>query len=356
MSSSWRVRSTEDSDDARSVARALWTMSPKSMMPTTRSRSSRSALSSAKSPWIDLASQPRPGGGDALLVAIEQPVDDGAMPRIGDRRHQRPQPERVLGVPQEAAAGPRVEEATQGDAEAGQRLAVSAQCAIVEVAAGRGCTAGHPLEQPHEVAALGALGGRPVGGRVRLVVKAQRELRPGDRQVGVGTADVQDCRGLQVEHRGVLAQVRDLDHASRAAVVDHERLVALAAQIACLAVDAVQLEGDRGHLGGGEPGRRRLEDAGGAGCRLGHAVDRLPATAGEQRTSHSRGPQDALDGPERPQPRCLRFVQSGLVDAVGDGQPVASARDAQTTAASSSPSAERASGADGDSASSRRLA
>ncbi len=80
-------------------------------------------------------------------------------------------------------------------------------CRVVELRAGLAASAA--LEQPHLVAVERCPG---------------REL-PGDRQVRVDRRHVRDRGLLQVEHRHVLAAVRDLEHT----VLEQKRLIALAA-------------------------------------------------------------------------------------------------------------------------------
>ena len=78
-----------------------------------------------------------------------------------------------------------------------------------------------------------------------------------DRQLGVDALDVLERLCLEVEDGGVLAGVRDLEDP----VADHEGLVALAPEVARLALEAEELGGDRGDLLHGEARRIRLEDA-----------------------------------------------------------------------------------------------
>src|SRR5262249_58464544 len=56
-------------------------------------------------------------------------------------------------------------------------------------------------------------------------------------------------------------EVGDLEDAAGAAVVDQERLVTLAAEVGCGALEAEQRRGDHRHLVGREARRRRLEHA-----------------------------------------------------------------------------------------------
>src|SRR5438270_11865634 len=96
------------------------------------------------------------------------------------------------------------------------------------------------LEQAHEVGPVGPLeGARPQQAR--------------DRKVGIDAYQVCDRRRFQLERRGVLAEVRDLDHALPAAPGDEKRLIALAAEILRLADEAEELSRARRHLRRGHP-------------------------------------------------------------------------------------------------------
>ena len=97
------------------------------------------------------------------------------------------------------------------------------------------------VEQPDEVPAVGAVDRRVVPASECRVWCRHRQRR-------IDAADVQDRLRFEVEHRGVLAEIRDLEHASRAAVVDRERLVAFAAEGRRTTVETEQLHGDRGRL------------------------------------------------------------------------------------------------------------
>ena len=87
-----------------------------------------------------------------------------------------------------------------------------------------------------------------------------RGERPGHRQVRIDRRDVRDRGLLEVERAHVLAAVRDLEDRSRAAVVEQECLVALAAEVGSAPGHAEHLGGDPGRFVRREPGRTRLED------------------------------------------------------------------------------------------------
>ena len=114
--------------------------------------------------------------------------------------------------------------------------------AVVELRAA--LVAAPPLEQPY-------------------VVPVERSARcelPGDRQVRVDRHRVRDRRLLEVEGFRVFAAVRDLEDATRAAVVQQERLVSLAAEECGIAFDREQRCGDLRSFVGREAWRRRIED------------------------------------------------------------------------------------------------
>ena len=86
-----------------------------------------------------------------------------------------------------------------------------------------------PFEQPHVVHAVGA------------GVRGARTKWRRDRQVGIDAGDVLDRGVLEVEHGGVLTEIGDLDDGAGAAVLDQERLVALATEVARLPLHAEDL-------------------------------------------------------------------------------------------------------------------
>ena len=86
----------------------------------------------------------------------------------------------------------------------------------------------HAFEEAHEVA---------------LVLAGA--LLAGDRQLGVDALDVLERRGLQVENGRILARVGDLQDP----LTDHERLVALATEIAGLPLEIEIAETHSGILG-----------------------------------------------------------------------------------------------------------
>jgi hypothetical protein len=148
-----------------------------------------------------------------------------------------------------------VEEGAQGEVQPRVRLRERAHGVVPELRPADASV--YALEQPDEVHAVGARHGRVVVGA------GGPWLRDG--QVRVDAGDVQDRLGLQVENRGILAQVRDLDHApTSGTVVDQERLIALAAEIDRGSLDTEDASSDLGDLLGDEPRRRCLEHAHGA--------------------------------------------------------------------------------------------
>src|ERR671934_2428232 len=81
------------------------------------------------------------------------------------------------------------------------------------------------LEEADEVHAVA-----PVDGRA--VIRAGGS-RPRDRQLRIDVRQVHDRLRLQIENVRILTEVRDLDHAAASgAVVDQERLIALAPEVA----------------------------------------------------------------------------------------------------------------------------
>src|SRR6185437_2759994 len=100
------------------------------------------------------------------------------------------------------------------------------------------------LEESYEMAVVRAGAAQTRNGKVR-----------------VDARDVLDRPSLEVEDVSILTEVRDLEDAAPAAVVDKKRLVALTAEIARLASQPEELAGDRRDLLRREPRRRRLEHA-----------------------------------------------------------------------------------------------
>ena len=103
---------------------------------------------------------------------------------------------------------------------------------------------------------------------------------------------------LEVEHRRVLAEVRDLEHGPVAAVVDQERRVALAAEIDCGAADPEELVRNVRDFVGSEARRLGLEDGHPDLHRSGEVLQRLLRLR-----LLVRAHVDALFSEERP---CLR--------------------------------------------------
>src|SRR5207253_3184066 len=113
------------------------------------------------------------------------------------------------------------------------------------------------------VAALrAARAGAPELERPDMVAVERRPGREGsgNGEVGLDRRDMRDRGLLQVEHRRVLAAVRDLDHCSPAAVVEKEGLVAFAAEVGDAAAEAEELRCDPRSVLCAEPRRRRVED------------------------------------------------------------------------------------------------
>src|SRR5204862_7194913 len=84
--------------------------------------------------------------------------------------------------------------------------------------------------------------------------------RTRDRQLRIDAEDVGDRRLLEVEHRWVFAEVRDLEDGAVAAVVDQEGRVPLAAEVDRSAFHPEDLVGDARDLVGIEAGRLCLEN------------------------------------------------------------------------------------------------
>ncbi len=130
---------------------------------------------------------------------------------------------------------------------------------IVEIGAKQHRAAVQPLEKANEMRAVGPLEPRPVVLQTGHRPGTQPRQLTCHRQLRVGRSHVQECGGLEIERLGQLAQVRDLEHPAAAVGIDHERLVALTAQIAGNPVHAEELARDRRHLLGGERRRGGLE-------------------------------------------------------------------------------------------------
>ena len=161
----------------------------------------------------DLRREEVPARKDALLVAVEDALDDLPPAGFGDRRDEGSEPRRLPRIPEEIAPGRRVEEPAQREREARVRGREVADCVVVEIPRAR--AARHALEEADEVA---------------LVLAGGPQAR--DRQLGVDALDVLERLRLEVENRWILAGVRDLEDA----VADQEGLVALAAEVARLAL------------------------------------------------------------------------------------------------------------------------
>src|SRR5213083_2739847 len=105
----------------------------------------------------------------------------------------------------------------------------------------------HAVEEPDEVRPA-----RPVDGRPPPLAQ--------DRQLEIDASDVGERLLLEVDDGRVLAQVRDLEDAAAVAVLDQERLIALTAEVYCLAPQVEELRRDRRRLLRGEARRRGRED------------------------------------------------------------------------------------------------
>src|SRR3954466_14860029 len=113
----------------------------------------------------DLAAEARPSRRGALLVAVEDGLDEAAPVAIVERVEVRPELGRLRQVPEQLATRRWMEEAAQGEVQPRVRLAVGPSLRMGEIrAAGAAAAAAvKPLEQPHEVGAVPALDGRAVG-------------------------------------------------------------------------------------------------------------------------------------------------------------------------------------------------
>ena len=136
---------------------------------------------------------------------------------------ERTQTGRRTQVPEQLPARRRVEERAERQAQAGVHHGDAAHLDVVELRPG--LAAVPLLEQAHLMA----------------VERGPPCERPGDREVRIDRRHVCDRCLLQVEHRLVLAAVRDLEHTAGAPVVEQKRLVTLAAELRRSAVDAEEL-------------------------------------------------------------------------------------------------------------------
>jgi hypothetical protein len=191
----------------------------------------------------DLGPQEVPARQDALLVAVEEAFDDLPPAGFGDRPDEGPKSHRLPRVPEKVAPSRRVEEPAQREREARVDGCEVEDRVVVEIPRAR--TAGHALEEADEVALGGT--GAPLAR---------------DRQLGVDALDVEERLGLEVEDGRVLACVRDLEDA----VADEESLVALAPEVAHLALEAEELGRDGADLLRREARWGRLEDVQRRGC------------------------------------------------------------------------------------------
>src|SRR4051794_183858 len=110
-----------------------------------------------------------------------------------------------------------MEEAAQREVDARMGGSIVAQRAVVQVGRSGG-TPVQALEQAHEMRAVRALDGGPVGGRSGAGDRAGT----GHRERRVDSGDVQDRLQLEVKSAGILAAVRDLQHSPAAVVVYQE--------------------------------------------------------------------------------------------------------------------------------------
>ena len=195
----------------------------------------------------DLTPQAFPPRQHAFVEPVERARYERPSVRIGDLVEQRAQARRGAEVPEQLPPGCGMEERTERQAEAGVDGRDLAHGGVGELRSGLAAVT--PLEQAHMVA----------------VERRPWRERPGDRQVRVDRRDVRDRGLLQVDDGRVLVAVRDLEDCAAAAVVQEERLVALAAECGRGAVDAEYVRCDPRSLLGGEPRRSRVEDGGHAG-------------------------------------------------------------------------------------------
>ncbi len=221
----------------------------------------------------DLAAQALPLRQHALLVAVEHARDERPPCRIGDLVEQRAQARRGTDVPEQLTAGGRVEERTERQTEAGVDGGDLPYRCVVEL--GPRLPPAPPLEQPH------------------LVTLERRSWREhaSHRQVRIDGRDVGDRGLLEVEHGLVLVGVRDLEDSA----LEHERLVALAAERGGGAVDAEHVCRDPRGLFHRELRRRRVED--GTHAERSHAVARLRGPPCRHDAGRSRIPRSSETAP-----------------------------------------------------------
>src|SRR5439155_6975270 len=165
--------------------------------------------------------------------------------RVVDRVKKLTEPRRLRRVPEEIATRPGMEKAAQRQREPRMRRGEIEDGGVAEL--GPADTPLHAVEEPDEVRPAGPVDGRPSP-------LAQ------DRQLEIDASDVAERHLLEVEDGRLLAQVRDLEDAAALAVLDQERLVALAAESDRVAMQVEELRRDRRRLLGGEARRRGRED------------------------------------------------------------------------------------------------
>src|SRR5262245_30540194 len=140
----------------------------------------------------DLSAQAFPLRQHTLLEPVEDASDERFPRRIADLVEQRPQLRGGAHVPEQLAAGRRVEERTEREAETGVHRGELTYRGIVEL--GPGLVADPPLEQAHLMA----------------VEDPSWCQRPSQRQLRIDGGNVRDRGLLEVEHDLVLAWIRDL--------------------------------------------------------------------------------------------------------------------------------------------------
>lgn len=261
-SSPSRPQSTDASVEETSQSSAVWLMSPKSTIPVTRPRSSTSALSSVRSPWITWARSPAHRGSTCSSKRSStrststrrrgSSIDGTSDRSAGACRTSQGRARPAAGWKKPRRARPR---RGHHDAEVPQRVAV--QLGRVD-----GAPARHVLEHPHVMRSVARRRrhGRAVRGRARGGGRARNHPRRGHGQLGVDARDQERRFGLHVEDRRLLGGVRDLEHPPRtASVVDQEVLIPLAAQLRSVAPEPEDVERDPQRLLGAEHRRIGLE-------------------------------------------------------------------------------------------------